>query len=160
MWRTNVLVYTNQRSSGADAGTYLAVVTVHQRVGNDTFVVSPLGSKNVNYLLTTKWPCLLATCFDGTLCLDKLYLIRHLCNLTGFWPVFDLFLSGFFRCPVYGRYHKLCNVSLGCHKHLVAARDFALYLYVLILWYLSFCHVVQIISGASATTACCAQLAN
>jgi len=28
-----------QWSLGADAGTYLAVVTAHQRVGNDTFVV-------------------------------------------------------------------------------------------------------------------------
>ena len=27
-------------------------------------------------------------CFDRTLWLDKLYLVRHLCNLTGFWPVF------------------------------------------------------------------------
>ena len=43
-----------QQSSGADAGTYLAVVTVHQRVDNDTFVVTPLGCKNVNYLLATK----------------------------------------------------------------------------------------------------------
>ena len=34
-------------STGADAGTYLAAVTVHQKVGNDIFVVTPLGSKNV-----------------------------------------------------------------------------------------------------------------
>jgi len=30
------------------------VVTVHQRVGNGTFVVTPFGCKNVSYLLAVK----------------------------------------------------------------------------------------------------------
>jgi len=60
MWWTDVLVYTNQQFNNGDACTYLTVVTVHQRAGNSTFVVTPLGFKNVHYLLVTKRLCLLA----------------------------------------------------------------------------------------------------
>jgi len=60
--------------------------------------------KNVYYLLATKWLCIVALplgsvtvlWWDIMLCLDKLYLVRHLCNLTSF-------------CPMSRHNHKLCK---------------------------------------------------
>ena len=56
----SILVYTNQQIySGLQVLMlahimYLAMVTVHQKVGNSTYVITPLDCKNVHYFLATK----------------------------------------------------------------------------------------------------------
>ena len=47
-------MYYSIPEEGDMSHALLDVVTVHQRVGNGTFVVTPLGCKNVCYLLATK----------------------------------------------------------------------------------------------------------
>ena len=73
------------------------VVMVHKRVGNGTFVVTPLGCKNVYYLLATKlltdMPAQPLGSLKGYYIWANCIMVRHIGNLTGFYPLFE-------------RYHK------------------------------------------------------
>ena len=70
-------------------------------------------------------------CFDGTFCLDKLYLVRHLCYLTGFclgilitWTAPDqsdhaikhkklIWYAAHLNCSY--RLYSTNNAGMGCH---------------------------------------------
>ena len=48
MWRTNVLVHTNQQFYSGPQVLMLAYTLLWLQHTNDAFVVTPLGCKNVN----------------------------------------------------------------------------------------------------------------